>query len=123
MLIVRRTTFEWVLREAALAEPGVTIRTAATVEGLTSTASADGGRPPDGHRRARWPTASIVAADVVVAAMGRRSPVPAWLAELGVEVPETDPRERPHVPDPLVPPAARRRRRARPEARRRPRAS
>ena len=36
VLVVRRTTFEWVLRRAALAEPNVTIRTGVTVTGLTA---------------------------------------------------------------------------------------
>jgi 2-polyprenyl-6-methoxyphenol hydroxylase-like FAD-dependent oxidoreductase len=87
VLVVRRTTFEWVLRCAAQAEPAVTIRTGVEVEGLV-------GRPGEGGAA---PTitgvtladGSVVEADVVVAAMGRRSPVPAWLAEHGVDLPET----------------------------------
>jgi 2-polyprenyl-6-methoxyphenol hydroxylase-like FAD-dependent oxidoreductase len=86
VLVVRRTTFEWVLRNAALAEPRVTIRTDATVTGLT--VARPQGSPPvvDGVILA---DGSTVPAAVVVAAMGRRSPVPAWLAEHGVTVDET----------------------------------
>jgi 2-polyprenyl-6-methoxyphenol hydroxylase-like FAD-dependent oxidoreductase len=83
VLVVRRTTFEWVLRSAVLAEPGVTIRTGADVRGVqavpgdlptvTGVVLADG---------------EVLDADVVVAAMGRRSPVPEWLAAHGVEIPE-----------------------------------
>src|SRR4051794_31649977 len=45
VLIIRRTTFEWVLRRAALAEPGVTIRTGVDVAGLTAIPAGDG-EPP-----------------------------------------------------------------------------
>lgn len=166
VLIVRRTTFEWVLRRAALAEPGVELLTGETVVGLladplpppSDPGSAAGyglvtdhdpaagsgpgpgptrvtprpaGRAPeqDGGRQvpaapgapaaspAAEASASIVpgegpgtaasarrvptvtgvvlqsgatlAADVVVAATGRRGDVPGWLRALGVEVPET----------------------------------
>ncbi len=87
VLVVRRTTFEWVLRRAALAEPNVTIRTGVDVEGLVATPATGDGPPTvtgvvlDGGE--------TVDGDVVVAAMGRRSPVPAWLAEHGVEIAET----------------------------------
>lgn len=87
VLVVRRTTFEWVLRRAALAEVGVTIRTGAAVTGLQATtarggnvASITGVSLDDG---------STIDGDFVVAAMGRRSPVPQWLARHGVVVPET----------------------------------
>jgi 2-polyprenyl-6-methoxyphenol hydroxylase-like FAD-dependent oxidoreductase len=36
VLIVRRTTFEWVLRRAVLAEPGVEVRTDTVVSGLVA---------------------------------------------------------------------------------------
>src|SRR4051794_6125125 len=88
VLIVRRTTFEWVLRRAALAEPGVTIRTDVEVEGVTAArpVAEDGAPSVTGVRLAGG---EVVEADVVVAAMGRRSPVPAWLAEHGVEIAES----------------------------------
>lgn len=101
VIIVRRTTFEWVLRKAVVAQPGVEIRTGVAVVGLT-TASPTGSLHPE-HRNAeggarrsgvvvggvRLADGSTVDADIVIAATGRRGPVPEWLAELGVEVPET----------------------------------
>lgn len=86
VLVVRRTTFEWVLRNAALAEPHVVIRTDATVTGLT--VRRDGASTPvvDGVTLADGTT---LPAQVVIAAMGRRSPVPEWLAAHDVEVDET----------------------------------
>jgi 2-polyprenyl-6-methoxyphenol hydroxylase-like FAD-dependent oxidoreductase len=85
VLVVRRTTFEWVLRSAALAEPGVTIRTGTAVRGLQATPgdipTVTGVVLDDGE---------VLDADLVVAAMGRHSPVPAWLGEHGVEIPEKE---------------------------------
>jgi 2-polyprenyl-6-methoxyphenol hydroxylase-like FAD-dependent oxidoreductase len=86
VLVVRRTTFEWVLRNAALAEPNVTIRTDAAVTGLTVRNSAASPPIVDGVTLA---DGSTVPADVVVAAMGRRSPVPKWLAAHGVATDES----------------------------------
>ncbi|MGQ0432779.1 MAG: FAD-dependent oxidoreductase [Microthrixaceae bacterium] len=112
VIIVRRTTFEWVLRKAVVAQPGVEIRTGVAVVGLT-TASPTGSLHPEhgipgsveDHARTagasdqrsrgvvvggvRLADGSTVEADVVLAATGRRGPVPEWLAEFGVEVPET----------------------------------
>jgi 2-polyprenyl-6-methoxyphenol hydroxylase-like FAD-dependent oxidoreductase len=86
VLVVRRTTFEWVLRNAALAERNVTIRTDAAVTGLTVQPGVAGPPVVDGVTLAEGAT---VPARVVVAAMGRRSPVPTWLAVHGVTVDET----------------------------------
>ncbi len=86
VLIVRRTTFEWVLRRAALAEPGVSFRTGVTVSGLTASGTPGAVPTVTGVTTA---TGEVFAADVVVAAMGRRSAVPDWLAEHGVAVEET----------------------------------
>ena len=44
MLCCRRTTFEWVLRRAVLAEGRVDLRTGAAVRGLVSAGAADAGR-------------------------------------------------------------------------------
>jgi 2-polyprenyl-6-methoxyphenol hydroxylase-like FAD-dependent oxidoreductase len=85
VLIVRRTTFEWVLRRAALAEPAVTFRTGTTATGLTATVVAGSAPVVTGVTT----TDDVIAADVVVAAMGRRSPVPDWLAAHDVAVDET----------------------------------
>ena len=119
VIIVRRTTLEWVLRKAALAQPDVEVRTDQAVDRPR-------GRPAGRRRHARRrracgsTTAPTVDADVVVASTGRRGDVPGWLGELGVDVPETDPRERADVPHPLVPQPAGRGARRR-QARRRPR--
>lgn len=84
VIIVRRTTFEWVLRKAVVAQAGVEVRTGVGVAGLVRGAGEEpsvvGVRLDDG---------TTMSADAVVAATGRRGPVPQWLAELGVEVPET----------------------------------
>lgn len=86
----RRTTYEWVLRQIVLEEAGTTLIDGASVAQLLVAGHDPDGRPivsgveldgPDGPRR--------VEADVVVAAVGRRSAVPRWLAAIGVEVEET----------------------------------
>ena len=86
VLIIRRTTFEWVLRNAVLAEPGVEMRTGVGVKGLRASNHAsleiplvDGVVLEDG---------SVLDADIVVAATGRRGPVPQWLEAIGVRVEE-----------------------------------
>jgi 2-polyprenyl-6-methoxyphenol hydroxylase-like FAD-dependent oxidoreductase len=79
MLACRRTTFEWVLRRAALAEGKVTFRTGVPVEGVVT--DGEPGRP---HVVGlRLGDGSTVAADLVVAANGRRSTVPEWLTAVG----------------------------------------
>ena len=85
MLACRRTTFEWVLRRAAIADGRVTFRTGEPVVGLV--AADEPGRPHIvGVRLAVGSTPSF---DLVVAANGRRSVLPDWLAELGAPpVPE-----------------------------------
>ena len=81
VLIVRRTTFEWVLRRAVLAEPTVEVRTGTTVSGLRGAdRTVTGVRLGDGTE---------LEADAVVVATGRRGRVTGWLGELGVDVPET----------------------------------
>jgi 2-polyprenyl-6-methoxyphenol hydroxylase-like FAD-dependent oxidoreductase len=84
VLIVRRTTLDWVVRRAAERQAGVDIRSGLGVTGLVADTSGDvpvvsGVRLDDG---------TTVEADLVVAANGRRAPVPAWLGALGVEVAE-----------------------------------
>ena len=49
-LACRRTTFEWVLRKAALASPGVSLLDGVVADGLTATDGEAG--PPTRHRRA-----------------------------------------------------------------------
>ncbi len=86
VIIVRRSTLEWVLRRAVTAQDRVTVRTGAGVAGLVSTETGAGGVPIVSG--VRLDDGSTVSADVVVAATGRRGPVPDWLAPLGVEVTE-----------------------------------
>jgi flavin-dependent dehydrogenase len=74
-LAVRRPVLEWALRRAALAEPGVDVVPERRADAIV----ADGGRV----------TGVVVAgetmpADVVVDAMGRRSPAPAWHENAGL---------------------------------------
>jgi len=88
MLACRRITFEWVLRRAAGATPGVALRDGADVLGL----EARPGTPPrvtglrlrEAAARGRE---ARVAADLVVDASGRRTKLPAWLAALGAPRP------------------------------------
>jgi 2-polyprenyl-6-methoxyphenol hydroxylase-like FAD-dependent oxidoreductase len=86
VLIVRRTTFEWILGAAVLAEANVTFRAEAAVTGLVAPAGVGGG--PLTVTGVRLADGSTVAGDVVVDASGRRSAMPGWLAALGVTVPE-----------------------------------
>ncbi len=88
ILLVRRTTFEWVLRRAVEAEPGVEVRSDAGVAGLLA-ATGPAGRCADRRWRRARRRRPRSGADAVVAATGRRGDVPAWLAPLGVAVPET----------------------------------
>jgi 2-polyprenyl-6-methoxyphenol hydroxylase-like FAD-dependent oxidoreductase len=84
VLIVRRTTFEWALRDAVRREPSVEYRPALEVAGLL-------GGPVDGAvphvRGVRLSDGTEFAGDVVVCT-GRRGPLVSWLGDLGVEVAE-----------------------------------
>jgi 2-polyprenyl-6-methoxyphenol hydroxylase-like FAD-dependent oxidoreductase len=85
MLACRRTTFEWVLRRFALAEGRVTFRTGTGVAGLVA-------EPLHGVPHVtgvRLADDTVITSDLVVAASGRRSTLPDWLAEVGTRtVPE-----------------------------------
>jgi 2-polyprenyl-6-methoxyphenol hydroxylase-like FAD-dependent oxidoreductase len=83
LIASRRTTFEWVLRRAALRTERVALRDGVKVTGLIV---APGSEPPrvTGVRT----TAGDVDADIVVDAGGRHSALPRLLAEIGVDVPE-----------------------------------
>jgi 2-polyprenyl-6-methoxyphenol hydroxylase-like FAD-dependent oxidoreductase len=75
LIAARRTTFEWVLRQAALAEPGVEIITGRAAVGLL------GG---DGHARGViLDDETELAGDLVVLASGRRIAVDEWLVDIG----------------------------------------
>ena len=88
MLIVRRTTVEWVLRRAVLAEPGVDAAHGRRGHGPRGRGPGRRAAPPRSSPASGSTTARCSTADVVVVATGRRSPLPAWLADAGVEVPE-----------------------------------
>jgi 2-polyprenyl-6-methoxyphenol hydroxylase-like FAD-dependent oxidoreductase len=82
-LVCRRPAFEWALRRVVEAEPGVRVVTAAVASlELTTgeTPAVVSVRLADGTR---------IAADLVVDAAGRRTPVPGWLSAAGVAVPLT----------------------------------
>jgi 2-polyprenyl-6-methoxyphenol hydroxylase-like FAD-dependent oxidoreductase len=83
-LVVRRTTFEWVLRDAVRREPGVDYRSGVAVAGLEATVG------PDGRPRvtgARLDDGTVLPGDVVVCT-GRRGPLLGWLSGLGVDIEE-----------------------------------
>ncbi len=91
MLACRRITFEWVLRRAALEEPGITFRDGAEVLGLC--AEAHGELPRVSGlvlRRGRGRPGEELASDLVVDAGGRRSRLPRWLAEAGLRRPREE---------------------------------
>lgn len=77
MLMTRRSTVDWVLQRWAIAEPAVTLLCAVRVVGLMTT----GGEPP--HVTGVRTDQGDVAADLVVDATGRRSPIDSWLDEIG----------------------------------------
>jgi 2-polyprenyl-6-methoxyphenol hydroxylase-like FAD-dependent oxidoreductase len=77
----RRPTIEWTVAGAAAEEPGVTIRRGVQVRELLTGASAVDGVP---HvTGVRTGTAETIHADLVVDAMGRRSPACEWIVGLG----------------------------------------
>lgn len=84
VLAMRRSTVEWVLCRRAGAEPSIELRSGIGVAGLRArdepgTPVVTGVDLDDG---------TAIEADVVVLATGRRGPVPAWLAAVGVPVEE-----------------------------------
>jgi 2-polyprenyl-6-methoxyphenol hydroxylase-like FAD-dependent oxidoreductase len=87
VIVVRRSTFEWVLRRAVQSQPRVVVRTGIGVDALISTEDDPAGRPVVSG--VRLDDGGILGADAVIDATGRRGPVVDWLAALDVEVPET----------------------------------
>ncbi|MFM7045687.1 MAG: NAD(P)/FAD-dependent oxidoreductase [Ilumatobacteraceae bacterium] len=84
MLACRRTTFEWVLRRAAIAEGRVEFRTGVGVDGLVvddASRGASGGMPR--VTGVRLADGSTLSSDLVVAAAGRRSALSDWLQDIG----------------------------------------
>ncbi len=72
---VRRPLIEWGLRKAALAQPGIEVRAPGRALGLRVDSGRVAGLEADG---------GTVDVDVVVDAMGRRSPMREWLAASGI---------------------------------------
>jgi 2-polyprenyl-6-methoxyphenol hydroxylase-like FAD-dependent oxidoreductase len=85
VLIVRRTTLEWVLRDAARREPGVDLRAGVHAAGLL----ADTVDSVPVVRGVRLDDGGEIGADVVIDSGGRRSPVVEWLRQAGANVEET----------------------------------
>jgi 2-polyprenyl-6-methoxyphenol hydroxylase-like FAD-dependent oxidoreductase len=89
LLACRRITFEWVLRSIVEHEPGVRWHAGARVTGLA-------GEPEDdlvrvsGVRVGSDAGERTIPAELVVDASGRRSPLPAWLRELGTRPPKVE---------------------------------
>jgi 2-polyprenyl-6-methoxyphenol hydroxylase-like FAD-dependent oxidoreductase len=86
ILALRRTTLDWVLRRAVLAEPNVELRNNVSVAGLVAS-DRDGTPHVTG---VRLDDDSVLTAATVAACTGRRGDVPAWLAPLGIEIPEAE---------------------------------
>jgi 2-polyprenyl-6-methoxyphenol hydroxylase-like FAD-dependent oxidoreductase len=81
MLACRRTTFEWVLRRAAMAEGRVEFRTGVAVGGLIAAPRRDGAAPR--ITGVRLTNGDHFNSDLVVVAAGRRSTLPEWLEAVG----------------------------------------
>jgi len=78
----RRSTLEWVLRQAAVAERRIELRTGVTVTGLLAT---DGTDPP--RIRGVQLGSDTMHAHVTVDASGRQSKIAQWLAAIGAAPP------------------------------------
>jgi 2-polyprenyl-6-methoxyphenol hydroxylase-like FAD-dependent oxidoreductase len=81
----RRPVCEAVIAAAAEEEPRVTVRRGVRVEGFDAGADALPGAPHVAGVRTRH--GEHIRADLVVDAMGRRSPAPKWLLDLGASEP------------------------------------
>ena len=77
LLMTRRSTVDWVLRRAIVAEPRIEVRYGTTVIGLIAVP----GQPP--HVTGIRTKDSEFGADLVVDASGYRSPIDRWLQEIG----------------------------------------
>jgi 2-polyprenyl-6-methoxyphenol hydroxylase-like FAD-dependent oxidoreductase len=84
LLACRRSTFEWALREGVRARPAIELREGIFAAGLVGT-SRDGARPR--VTGVRLDDGSVLNAALVVDALGRRSPAPAWLAGINADPP------------------------------------
>ena len=84
MLACRRTTFEWVLRRAALGDGNVRFRTGSGAAGLALADAPLPGSTVPHVRGVRLENGSHVVGDLVVVAAGRRSALSDWLVEAGL---------------------------------------
>jgi 2-polyprenyl-6-methoxyphenol hydroxylase-like FAD-dependent oxidoreductase len=86
----RRTTFEWVLRRFALAQPGVSLRHGIAADGLVAETAREGVPVVTGvHVHGANGNEEVIVADLVVDARGPRSTSDEWLARIGgAPVPE-----------------------------------
>ena len=82
-LSVRRPLMEWALWRAVLGETGITVRAGARAVSLVGETG-----PIPRIVGVRTASGETVEGDLVVDALGRTSPAPAWLAELGARPPE-----------------------------------
>ena len=80
-LAVRRPLIEWALRRALLPEDGVRVMAGATATGVVA---------DQGPVTAVEVNGAPLPVDVVVDAMGRRSPMASWLAKAGVDCPPVE---------------------------------
>ena len=88
VLIVRRTTFEWALRDAVRREPSVEYRPGTEVAGLLAEGDhAEDARSVPHVRGVRLDDGTELAGDVVVCT-GRRGPLVSWLADVGAGITE-----------------------------------
>lgn len=87
-LACRRTTFEWVLRRIVTAESHVRLVDGVAVTGL-EVERPEASDPPT-VTGLRLDDGTVAPAPLVVVAGGRRSALPSWLADAGVELPEDE---------------------------------
>ena len=88
-LCARRLVYESVVRDAAEREPGVQIHGGAAVDGLVVRGNGD----VPSVIGVRTSAGDVIDADVVVDSTGRRSPVPRWFDEIGIDAPQTTTQE------------------------------
>src|SRR5262249_24605164 len=84
LLACRRSTFEWALRASIAGRPAIELREGVGVTGLV--AAGRNGAPPT-VTGVRLADGGGLPAALVVAAPGRRSRAPEWLAALGAPMP------------------------------------
>ncbi len=87
VLIVRRTTFEWALREAVRHESSVEYRPGTEVAGLVGGPATNDGPAVPHITGVRLADGTELLGDVVICT-GRRGPLVSWLAGLGAEISE-----------------------------------